>query len=115
MRKTCGFGLALLVICGLSGCGGSNKPQDLIVGKWEMKEKMGDKEITGTSEFTSDGNVKVDMMGIKMEGKYKFIDDKTIEVSMGGQKEKNKIDSITKEKMVLIDPKGKKAEFTRAK
>jgi hypothetical protein len=58
-------------------------------------------------------------MGMKIESTYRFIDANNIEVEMsvGGRKltEINRIASITKEKMVLVDPQGGRAIFTRSK
>jgi uncharacterized protein (TIGR03066 family) len=117
MRTLRWVALGCLVLV-IAGCG-SGKNQDLIVGKWEAKQSVGGKEITLTTEFAKDGKMKVGMGPITMEGKYKFVDDNNIEVEMEmmGQKktEKNKIETLTKEKMVLVDPQGKKQEFTRAK
>ena len=118
MRNVTGIGLALLIVCGISGCGGG-KPQDQIIGKWEAKEKGPDgKEMTMTTEFTKDGTVKMGVMGLTVEGKYKFIDDKNIELTMEmmGKKDtkKLKLDSISGDKMVLVDDKGEKKEFKKA-
>ena len=69
--------LALLFLT-LVGCGG--KAKDLIVGKWEPadpKEKKG-----GTIEFTKDGDFLVQGGPLTIKGKYKFIDDKTMEIEL---------------------------------
>jgi uncharacterized protein (TIGR03066 family) len=103
----------------LAGCGGSNKPQDLIIGKWQGKETQAGKETSGTLEFTKDGVLNIEMGPLNLKGKYKFIDDKNIETELSfmGQtkKDKLKVDSISNDKMVLVDPQGKKQELTRAK
>jgi len=103
-----------------------SKPKDLIVGKWEMTEKIPELkvEVKMTLEFTRDGTLtlstNLDGKSLTIEGKYKFIDDRTFETegSINGKVEKDtvKIDSITKNKMVLSNPKdNKKLELTRVK
>ena len=94
------------------------KAKDLIVGVWKGKDKVGDKEIEMTMEFTKDGALKMEMMGLKIDGKYKFADDNNVEVefSLGGQtiKQKLKVEA-TKDKLSMTDEKGMKNEFTRSK
>ena len=113
----------------------STKPQDLILGKWRYTEKIPgpDKkelEVTVTEEYLKDGTLKGTAeitkgelppgapKVINMEGKYRFIDDKTMERETPGkdgktEKEKIKIESISKDKLVASDEKGEKKEFTR--
>jgi hypothetical protein len=119
MGKTLGFGLGIFVVCALSGCGGSSKRQAMIVAEWDVTQKVGTREITGKVEFRKDGSMTTRAMSMKMESKYKFIDDQNIEIEMSvaGRKmtEKNKIESMTKKQMVLVDPQGGKAVFTRGR
>jgi uncharacterized protein (TIGR03066 family) len=113
------LGALILVIV---GCG-SSKPQDLIIGKWEGTEKMGDKDVNVTVEFVKDGTMNMTMVvagvNVSMPAKYKFTDDKTFEVEMTppgatkSEKEANKIESIDREKLVFVDSKGKKVEFKK--
>ncbi|MFL5242308.1 MAG: hypothetical protein ACJ8FY_09390 [Gemmataceae bacterium] len=119
MRKILNLGLVLFVVCALGGCGRSEDPKELILGKWNVKQDFGNRKISGKTEFRKSGGMTTEVMGTKMESRYKFIDDDSIEVEMtvGRMKmtEINKIESITKTKMVLVDPQGVKAEFTRPK
>jgi uncharacterized protein (TIGR03066 family) len=118
--RVVGMGLLVSVLVVASGCG-SSKPKDLIIGKWEVTEKLGDKEMKGTYEFTKDGTLKMSMGPISMDAKYKFIDDNNFEMTMEipglkeTKSEKIKIESITSDKMVASDPKGEKKEFKKVK
>jgi uncharacterized protein (TIGR03066 family) len=67
---------AALVFAGCSG------PKEKIIGKWETKEKVGDKEMAMTMEFTKDGKVKMAMDPISIEGTYKWTDNDHIEITM---------------------------------
>src|SRR5262249_192821 len=106
------------MVLALAGCGGGGGNRDLIIGKWKASEKKGGVELSATVEFSKEGRVKLDMGGISVTGKYKFIDDNTFEqeIEVLGKKvtEKVKIESLTKDKMVTIDKEGKKAELVRA-
>jgi hypothetical protein len=109
------WALLLCLLFVIAGCGGS-KPQDLIIGNWDAKENLAGKDITVKTEFTKDGKIRLSVEGFPpQEGTYKFIDDNTIDLEVGQAKKKVKIESISKEKMVLVEPEGKKQEFTRAK
>jgi hypothetical protein len=52
-----------------SGDGYSKK----LVGVWEGKENLGDKEFKVTIEFTTDGSLKVQMDELAMKGTYKVV------------------------------------------
>lgn len=124
-----------LVALGVQAGGGSTNNRELIVGKWKMatKDKFGDKEVefSITAEFFKDGKLKLSSrVGDPLnkeeskEGTYKFIDDTTIESELRklgdkeAEKDKLKIDSLTKDKLILShNKKGKavKKEFTRVK
>lgn len=60
-----------------------NSPRELIVGKWKIEK--GPEEAT--VEFTSDGGLRIKHQQLTIGGKYRFIDQKTVEivVSMGNQ------------------------------
>jgi uncharacterized protein (TIGR03066 family) len=111
-RLCCVLSLAFLA----SAC--SSKPKDQIIGKWSGK----DGETDLTMEFNKDGTMKTEVKGGlvsgSVSGKYKFVDDNTIEmeVDVGDQKQTKKARvTIEKDKMTLTDDKDKKLEYTRAK
>ncbi|MGO8746508.1 MAG: hypothetical protein ACLQNE_11010 [Thermoguttaceae bacterium] len=91
----------------------SSRPQDLIVGKWTWAGPLQGNEITIMNDFTRDGVVKVVQGGIPFEAKYRFVDDTHIEYDLGMSKQHSKIESITKDKLVVIDEQGLKREWTR--
>jgi hypothetical protein len=136
MRATRLSLLALLVLA-LTGCGGG-KTKDLIVGKWEPADEA-EKKKGGTVEFTKDGEFIAGAGGLSLKGKYKVIDDKTVEIEMDNPfaavaekmpdvkkgdkaaektiKKKITIKSISKDEMVITDPdkKDKEQKLVRVK
>ena len=97
------------------------KPEELIVGKWENKQKMGDVELSTLVEFTKDGKFSIEIKGqvaFELSGTYKVLDAKTLELEFKmdavTNKKKGKF-KVEKDKLSLIDEKGKATEFTRAK
>ena len=99
------------------------KPEELIVGKWENKQKENDVEVTTVMEFTKDGKFSIVFNGpgptsIGAAGTYKVLDANTLEVEfkMGAMTSKTKGKfKVTKDKLTATDNKGKATEFTRIK
>jgi hypothetical protein len=62
-----------------------DKPQELILGKW----KLDDPKTQSVIEFLKDGKLKVSAQDLTLDGSYRFIDDKTMEmkVVLGGKEE----------------------------
>ena len=99
-----------------------DKPKDLIVGKWEP-EKV-EKGAKAVIEFTKDGKVMIvasaNGKDFKVDGTYKFTDDKTMEVTIVFMDKKDtkkvKVIKVTKDELVTQD-EGKKEEekFKKAK
>ena len=94
-----------------------------LLGKWEAKQKVGDKELKATIDFQKDGKLTMNVAGtpmgdIKFDGKYKVIDAGNIEVTitfMGRtMTEKSKF-KITGDKLELTDKNDKKETFMRVK
>ncbi len=111
---------SVFVVCTLlvAGADDKAKAKDQIVGKWEATSG----DIKGALiEFTKDGVVKVVFeqggQKINLEGKYKFTDEKTIEVEIKVQdqtmKEKNKVEFKGKDQVILTDEKDMKVELKR--
>jgi uncharacterized protein (TIGR03066 family) len=123
--------LLCLIALGVEAGGASKDTKSLFVGKWKMqkKDKVKEKEFTTTitAEFTKDGVMKVAIKAgqpvnkeFSMEGKYKFIDDTTVETTIAapGQNEpkteKMTIETLTKTKLVLVgDNQDKRLELDR--
>jgi len=67
-----------------------------LVGKWNIKEKVGEAEVEATIEFTKDGKlqmkVKSPMGDVALDGTYKVVDKDTLEltVSVMGQSKTDK-------------------------
>jgi uncharacterized protein (TIGR03066 family) len=120
----CAVTLVLVSLGFIQAGGDVASVKKLIVGKWETKEKFGDKEFVIHAMFAKDGALKVSLSigdkDIEMKGPYKVIDEKIVEVTITGpdgkeKSEKNTIDEISKTKLVLTDDKGMKKTFTRVK
>jgi uncharacterized protein (TIGR03066 family) len=95
-----------------------DKPADLIVGKWETKEKRGDQEITATVEFTKDNKMKISFGQINIDGTYKIVSDSELELTMTfmmeTRTEKTKF-KVTKDALEFTSKEGKTTKFTKAK
>jgi uncharacterized protein (TIGR03066 family) len=111
---------ALLTGVGLAA---DKKNSELIVGKWSPDDAKG-KEVV--IEFTKGGEVKISLgaggMNITINGKYKVVDEKTIELSMDSPDKKDEvktqkltIKSISAEEAVIITPEGKEEKLKAVK
>ncbi len=94
----------------------ANKPKDQIVGKWEPADAQGKVVI----EFTKDGMVKVSVAGteVKIEGKYKFLDDENMQIDLTvmGQSKSDKLKvAIDKDELTTTDSQGKTDKMRRVK
>lgn len=117
MRAMCVATAAAVVLlaAGLAPVHAADKAQDLIVGKWQPTSEEG-KEVT--VEFVNDGILKVVARGMTIEGKYKFLDDDTVEVELTfmGETKKSKIRvKVTKDELITTDESKKEDKFTRVK
>lgn len=117
----------LVVVVGSPVLGQGKKPADkkpaisqaMLVGTWESKPKEG----TISIEFTKDGKINATMTpeggkALEMKGSYTLTGDKlaTVLSFMGKEKKETlTIESLTATKMVTVDEKGKKDEFTKKK
>jgi len=103
--------LAALLAFLLPACG--SKPQDMILGKWETTD-IGGKVVVG--EFSKDGTVSwpVPLIGIRVDGKYRWTDDQHIEMEFGQgglQRKENRKVEVTKETLTLTDDKSKNTQI----
>jgi uncharacterized protein (TIGR03066 family) len=115
MRKT----RWLVVLCALALAGCAAKPQELIVGKWETTDLAGKVQ---TAEFAKDGTVTmplpIPIAGLRLEGKYKFIDNDRLEfeyTAWGKTEKSGRKVAVTQETLTLTDDNGKTQLFKRAK
>ena len=101
----------VLVVFACHGCGqSSDRPQDLIIGKWTWTGDFHGKVITITNEFRKDGVVKVVQDGTPLEVNYRIVDENEIDYGIYG---KSKIVSISKEKLDIIGNDGVRRTWTR--
>jgi hypothetical protein len=97
----------------------SSKPQDLIIGMWTWTGPLGGQVINITNDFRKDGIVYAVQGGVPFQAKYRFVNDSQIEYEIlipgmpGKQMQYSKIESITNDKLVVIDEQGVKREWTR--
>ena len=76
-----------------------DKPQELILGKWQLQEP----KTQSVLEFLKDGKLKVTAQDLTLEGSYKFLDDKTMEmkVVLGGKEEVGKFKvTVTRDELI---------------
>lgn len=101
MRKTRWLAAAVVPLL-LVGC--AAKPQDLIVGKWETADALGKVQM---AEFNKDGtaSMPIPIIGLRADGKYKFVDDQNIVMEFGAHNVKAKV-AVTKETLTLTEEKG---------
>ncbi len=99
----------------------ADKPQDLIVGKWQPADAKD--QGKATIEFLKDGKVKIVADQFSIDGTYKFLNDKEMEVKLnyGGEEQTQKLTvAIDKAKdelttTTMLDNKEKKETFKRVK
>ncbi len=95
--------------------------KDEPVAEIDLKKLIGKWTVPGEKaqiEFAKDGKLTVTAEGIKVEGKYKLEKNKlTVVMDFGGkdQTEVMTVTSLSDDKLVTVDSKGKKEELTRAK
>jgi hypothetical protein len=115
--------MSLLLCATLMAPSLADKPEELIVGTWLLKKTQGDVTVEVTITFEKDGTVKgeVKVTGLKdplpITGKYKLLDEKTIETetTTKGETTRDKgTFTVTKEKLSIVNEKGMTTEFQRA-
>jgi uncharacterized protein (TIGR03066 family) len=110
--------IAVLAVVALLSAAGvvraEDKPQQLILGRWEPVDGK-DKAVV---EFLKDGKLKISSRDVTLEGSYKFIDDKTLEVKVvfgGNEQAPSRLTvTVTKDELTTEEAgKGKKERFKR--
>src|SRR5438445_215290 len=83
MKRSCVAALALAasLLASSSSHGQTPKEKERILGKWETKEKAGDKEVTMGFEFTKAGKLRMFVESVSLEGTYRWVDKDRIEVA----------------------------------
>ena len=109
--------VGIFVLCLLAAPSfAADKPQDLIVGKWQPK----DTPQKATVEFMKDKKLKIYTdESFSFDGTYDFINDTTIQIKVpfGGQDKVSKLKiTITKDELTIQEEgSDKKSTFTKAK
>ncbi len=94
-----------------------------LLGKWQTKKKIGDKEVVHDLDFAAGGKLKakVHLAGadpFNFEGTYKVLDDKTIEVSVtidGTTKTEKAKFKVDRDALEISFVEGKPEKYTRLK
>jgi uncharacterized protein (TIGR03066 family) len=106
--------VAAVILLAAGAVSAEDKPQQLILGRWEPADSKGKSVI----EFLKDGKLRISADTLTLEGSYKFIDDKTLEVKVilgGNEKPSSKLKiTVTKDELTTEEEgKGKKERFKR--
>jgi hypothetical protein len=114
----------VLSTCGalfLSACG--SRPQNLIVGKWEVagarvegaevpSAVAAGRAIKMTAEFSPDGTAKMTMFGQTLQGTYKLNGENELEWTMNGITTKAKL-NVSATELDVTDDANRTITFTR--
>lgn len=99
------------------------KNSELLVGKWSPEDAKSKDVVL---EFTKTGELKItvsaDGISVPISGKYKMIDENTVEISMSNPEKKDDvkttkltIKSITMDEAVIVAPDGKEEKLKAVK
>src|SRR5260221_14246443 len=99
LRSLAALAVLVLLAPAVTRALAADKPQDLIIGKWRQSEGK------GHLEFLKDGKLKFLIpQNSSVDGTYKFLDDKTLEIKMSfeGQETKTKLKvTVTKDELTM--------------
>jgi uncharacterized protein (TIGR03066 family) len=117
------LGLALVLFCAaVSRADDKEETKKLLVGKWEIKRKLSDREVRGEREFTATGKATMKVKGPKgdvtFDGTWKLIDSRKIEITyklMGIDMSDEYRVKVTSETLELTDKNGQTLRLTRLK
>ena len=92
----------------------------LLVGKWQITRKSGEREVVGVMEFTAGGKasmkVKNDRGETSFTGTFKLIDENNVEITFTFKDvpmtDRSKL-KVTKDTLELTDSRGKTQRYTR--
>jgi uncharacterized protein (TIGR03066 family) len=104
-----------------SAYGDAREAEKLLVGKWEIRQKLGEKEATLTFVFEQDGKLTIKLSGPidhSLKGTYKLLDENTLEMTAlftdEPRSEKVKF-KVSRDTLELIGEQKEVRKFTRAK
>ncbi len=120
MRRTLLLGALLLAVPASLAADARDDTRKLLLGKWQIKQKTGEREAVGVMEFTTDGKASMKVKNALGEasftGTFKLIDENNIEVTFTVRDtpmtDRSKL-KVTKDTLELTDPKGKTQRYTR--
>jgi len=118
-------GLALLaLLAGLAAARADARDDVMkqLVGRWEVKRKTGEREITGEMTFTAAGKASMKVKGpkgdITFEGSYRLLSATQLEITFTiagkAMSEEHEV-KVTKDTLELTDKKGTVQRMTRLK
>ena len=103
--------LVVLLLMGAPVASQANKNQELIVGKWDIG-------MNTVFDYRKDGTMLMTIGNVEIPGKYKFVSNDTIEVTITvmGKTKSNRLKVVIKgDEMTTTDPEGKSNKLTRIK
>jgi uncharacterized protein (TIGR03066 family) len=117
-----GIGCAVLLLAGQAYGDAKEDAAKLLVGKWETKQTINNKDITATFGFTKDNKLSLKFSGatdLELKGSYKILDETTIEMTVTikdkTMTEKQKF-KVSKDSLELTGSKDNKTvKFNRIK
>jgi len=116
-----GIACAVLLPVGSAYADGRDDAAKLLLGKWEIRQKLGEKEASLTLVFKQDGKLTLKLSGpidFTLNGTYKLLDENTLEMTAffpdDAKVEKVKF-KVSRDTLELIGEEKEARKFTRAK
>jgi uncharacterized protein (TIGR03066 family) len=121
LLRNASLGLVLVLLCAhTTRADDKEETRKLLIGKWEIKLKLSDREVRGEREFTAAGKATMKVKGPKgdvtFDGSWKLIDAGKIEITyklMGIDMSDEYRIKVTKHTLELTDKNGQTQRLTR--
>ncbi len=120
MRRILPAWILLLAVTAPLAADGKDDTLKLLVGKWQVTQKSGEREVVGVMELTANGKASMKVKNALGEtsfaGTFKLIDESNVEMTFTVRDmpitDRSKL-KVTKDELELTDPKGKTKRYTR--
>ena len=116
-----GIACAVLLPVGSADADGRDDAAKLLLGKWEIRQKFGEKEVSLTLAFEKNGKLTLRLSGpidVTLNGTYKLLDENTLEMTAffpdDAKVEKVKF-RVSRDTLELIGEEKEARKFSRAK
>jgi uncharacterized protein (TIGR03066 family) len=109
-----------LLICPPLLADAKDDVRKLLVGKWQIKQKSGEREVVGILELAGDGRASMKLKNDRGEtsfsGTFELVDENTVEITFKlrdvAMTDRSKL-KVTKDTLELTDAKGKVQRYSR--